>query len=69
MKGCETMTGEEKEEIDVVQLEQEPGEVEKCYCFNPETGKEEETALTDGKCMCEEEEYEMAAIIRDELNK
>lgn len=61
MKGCETMTGEEKEEIDVVQLEQEPGEVEKCYCLNPETGKEEETPLTDGKCMCEEEEYEMGA--------
>lgn len=56
MQGCETKTGEEKEEIDVVQLEETPGEVEKCYCLNPETGKEEETALTDGKCMCEEEE-------------
>jgi len=56
MKGCETKTGEEKEEIDVVQLEETPGEIEKCYCLNPETGKEEETALTDGKCMCEEEE-------------
>ena len=38
-----------------------PCEVEKCYCLNPETGKEEETALTDGKCMCEEEEYDMGA--------
>ena len=55
MQGCETKTGEEKEEIDVVQLEETP-EIEKCYCLNTETGKEEETALTDGKCMCEEEE-------------
>ena len=56
MKGCETMTGSEKEEIDVVQLEEEPGEVEKCYCADPVTGEEKETQLTDGKCLCEEEE-------------
>jgi hypothetical protein len=82
MQGCETKTGEEKEEIDVVQLEDSgcqcedpnkpgyqekdengkcPCEVEKCYCLNPETGKEEETPLTDGKCMCEEEEMEQGA--------
>jgi hypothetical protein len=82
MKACESMTGEEKEEIDVVQLEDtgcqcedpnKPGyqekdengkcpcEVEKCYCLNPATGKEEETPLTDGKCMCEEEEMEQGA--------
>jgi hypothetical protein len=33
-----------------------PCEVEKCYCINPETGQEEEKPLTDGKCICEEEE-------------
>ena len=33
-----------------------PCEVEKCYCTDPETGQEVEVALTDGKCVCEEEE-------------
>lgn len=38
-----------------------PCEVEKCYCLDPATGKEVETPLTDGKCMCEEEEMEQGA--------
>jgi hypothetical protein len=33
-----------------------PCEVEKCYCIDPATGQEVETPLTNGKCMCEEEE-------------
>lgn len=32
-----------------------PCDVEKCYCTDPETGQEVEVALTDGKCVCEEE--------------
>ena len=55
MQGCETKTGAEKEEIDVVQLEDTPPS-EKCYCVDPETGQEVEVALTNGECICEEEE-------------
>jgi hypothetical protein len=46
------------EEVDFLQLENEPetpGEIQKCYCTDPETGEEVEVALTDGKCECEEE--------------
>ena len=33
-----------------------PEEVQKCYCMDPETGKEVEVELTNGECICEEEE-------------
>lgn len=57
MKACESMTGGGKEDIDVVQLEKEPTDQpgEKCYCMDPETGKEVEVELTDGECICTEE--------------
>jgi hypothetical protein len=54
MKACETKTGEEKEDIDVVQLEETP-ERERCYCMDSETGQEVEKELTNGECICEEE--------------
>jgi hypothetical protein len=32
-----------------------PCDKEKCYCIDPETGKDVEVALTNGECICEEE--------------
>jgi len=56
LAGCETKS--ESDVTEFFELEdtpETPGEVEKCYCTDPETGKEVEVALTNGKCECEEE--------------
>ena len=60
MQACETKTGTEEEEIDVVRLEDEPEIVsnkKKCECTDPETGEVSVFEIeTDEDCMCGEDE-------------
>jgi hypothetical protein len=57
LAGCETKSESDVTEFfELEETPETPGEVEKCYCINPETGQEEEVALTNGECLCEYEE-------------
>ena len=52
MQGCETKTGEEKEEIDVVQLEDTP-ETPGCQCDDPNKPNYSPYKDEQGNCTCE----------------
>jgi hypothetical protein len=56
LKACEQKGEVESEEAIYMEETPEQKEVEKCYCADSVTGEEKETELTDGKCLCEEEE-------------
>ena len=55
---CQNISASDTDNTEFFELEETPetpGNTEKCYCMDPETGDKVEVALTNGECICEEE--------------